>query len=187
MFSHSRNSGILKGDYDNSFMTFKNAVQPDILVVHNTVRLKNMIVTMKRRLRSIRIRMYTRTLKEFLTTAKTGFELCERLMAKLLSKETLGGFTMKISWKMKLVYTVMEVLGLMGAIVGGFIYAIGNGFFVLLAGMLIWLGGVFLGDWLYRCPHCGHPLKSRNFGFMPTNHLFTSCPGCGWRVNIKEE
>ena len=94
---------------------------------------------------------------------------------------------MKISWKKQLLCTVMEVLGLFGVFGGAFVAAIGKNIFVFLAGVLLWVAGIFLDDRMYRCPHCGHYLKERNHRGLPSDHVFDNCPGCGWRVQIEYE
>ncbi len=97
---------------------------------------------------------------------------------------------LKISWKKQLLYTVMEVIGLILELVGGFAAVISGriGLFLLfVAGALLWGAGIFLDDRMYRCPHCGHYLKERNHRGFPSNHVFEHCPGCGWLVQIEQE
>lgn len=92
---------------------------------------------------------------------------------------------LKISWKKQLLCTVMEVLGVIGVLVGAFVFAIGKNILLFMAGGLLWVASVVWNDRMYRCPHCGHYLKERNHRGFPSNHLFEHCPGCGWRVQIE--
>lgn len=94
---------------------------------------------------------------------------------------------LKISQKHRLLCTVMEVLGVIGVLVGAFMVAIDMSVLLILAGGLLWVASVIWDDRMYRCPHCGHYLKERNHRGIPSNRLFDHCPGCGWRVQIEIE
>ena len=93
---------------------------------------------------------------------------------------------MKISWKLELLYTLMRVIGILIAIIGIFAAAFRGTLLWFLLGIGLFFAGVYLEDRLYRCPHCGHYLRERNWKGMPTSHLFRNCPGCGWQVHIEE-
>lgn len=94
---------------------------------------------------------------------------------------------MKISYKKEFLYTAMRVIGILVAIIGIFAAAFSGTLLWFLLGIGLFFAGVYLEDKLYRCPHCGHYLRERNWKGMPTSHLFHNCPGCGWRVQIEYE
>ena len=93
---------------------------------------------------------------------------------------------MKISWKIELLYTMMKVIGTIMCLIGIFALVLGGRWIWFVAGMVLVVAEIYLDDRLYRCPHCGHYLKERNHRGIPSDHVFTNCPGCGWRVIIEK-
>lgn len=93
---------------------------------------------------------------------------------------------MKISWKIELLYTMMKVIGAIMCLIGIFALVLGGRWIWFVAGMVLVVAEIYLDDRLYRCPHCGHYLKERNHRGIPSDHVFTNCPGCGWRVIIEK-
>ena len=94
---------------------------------------------------------------------------------------------MKVSWKMELLYTVMRVVGILMGVIGIFTAAFSGNLLWFIAGIVLFFAGVYLEDRMYRCPKCGHYLRERNHRGFPSDHLFTNCPGCGWRVIIEKQ
>ncbi len=98
---------------------------------------------------------------------------------------------MKISLKKVVLYTVMEILGLVLAVIFGLVAAIVGtwwGYVLFFVSLGTSFAGNFLRDCLYRCPRCNHLLLKRRY-FRPyaSDRLYDHCPGCGWRVILEEE
>ncbi len=98
---------------------------------------------------------------------------------------------MKISRKKIVLYQLIEILGLVLAMVFGFLAAVVStwwGYVLFFTFLGSSIAGNLLRDRIFRCPHCGHLLLKRQY-FRPFagEDLFEHCPGCGWRVTIEEE